>query len=266
MREEALSHAFLGLPAYGENSRLAAGDLDDAPAHALPQRLCSCGNDMVCGWAGALAGADGINIVSGRGSIATAGLRAATPAAGAGASCWSDERLFLTGWRVRVCNCSPRMSDGRSPRGSLYEYVRRHFSTALVTSISALPSTASWRRSAASSRSSPDSSSPLPRRGTRPRSRSWRAPRGTRGHRRCRAPPTADPRRSTYPGVLLGGHVSTGKRPARAVRVGTAAAVRPVSVRRGVVAAGCGRGRAGRQTERNSLSAAGLEALARAKK
>ena len=29
-----------------------------------------CGNDMVCGWAGALGGSDGINIVAGTGSIA----------------------------------------------------------------------------------------------------------------------------------------------------------------------------------------------------
>src|SRR5262249_58103976 len=64
-----VTFAFLGLPAYGEDRGVQA-KLDDAPAAALPRGSYRCGNDMVCGWAGALAGADGINIVAGTGSIA----------------------------------------------------------------------------------------------------------------------------------------------------------------------------------------------------
>ncbi|HEY6825153.1 MAG TPA: BadF/BadG/BcrA/BcrD ATPase family protein, partial [Steroidobacteraceae bacterium] len=69
MAPSALTFAFLGLPAYGEDRSLQAR-LDAAPAAALPSGRYRCGNDMVCGWAGALAGADGINIVAGTGSIA----------------------------------------------------------------------------------------------------------------------------------------------------------------------------------------------------
>ena len=64
-----LSFAFLGLPAYGEDSALLA-TLDTAPSSILPTGCYRCGNDMVCGWAGALAGADGISVVASTGSIA----------------------------------------------------------------------------------------------------------------------------------------------------------------------------------------------------
>ena len=64
-----LTSAFLGLPAYGEDGALQA-TLDAAPAAALPSGRYRCGNDMVCGWAGALAGEEGINIAVGTGSIA----------------------------------------------------------------------------------------------------------------------------------------------------------------------------------------------------
>lgn len=126
VREEALSHAFLGLPAYGEDSSLLP-DLDDAPAHALPHRRYSCGNDMVCGWAGALAGADGINIVSGTGSIAYGEFAGRNARGGGWGELFSDEGSSY--WLAREgLQLFSRMSDGRSPRGSLYEYVRRHFS------------------------------------------------------------------------------------------------------------------------------------------
>ena len=71
-----LTCAFLGLPAYGEDRELEA-TLDAAPASALPGGRYRCGNDMVCGWAGALAGAEGINIAAGTGSIGIAAAAAA---------------------------------------------------------------------------------------------------------------------------------------------------------------------------------------------
>jgi N-acetylglucosamine kinase-like BadF-type ATPase len=125
VREEALSHAFLGLPAYGEDSRLLP-DLDDAPVQALPHRRYSCGNDMVCGWAGALAGADGINIVSGTGSIAYGEFAGGNARAGGWGELFSDEGSSY--WLAREgLRLFSRMSDGRSPRGPLYGHVRRHF-------------------------------------------------------------------------------------------------------------------------------------------
>jgi N-acetylglucosamine kinase-like BadF-type ATPase len=126
VREEAVSYAFLGLPAYGEDSSLLP-DLNDAPADALPHRRYSCGNDMVCGWAGALAGADGINIVSGTGSIAYGEFAGHNARAGGWGELFSDEGSSY--WLAREgLQLFSRMSDGRSPRDSLYEHVRRHFS------------------------------------------------------------------------------------------------------------------------------------------
>jgi N-acetylglucosamine kinase-like BadF-type ATPase len=60
--------AFFGIPGYGE----ASGDieqLDAVPRGVLGHDRYSCNNDMVCGWAGSLAGEDGINVISGTGSM-----------------------------------------------------------------------------------------------------------------------------------------------------------------------------------------------------
>ena len=60
--------AFFGIPGYGE----ASGDieeLDAVPGRVLGHDRYSCDNDMVCGWAGSLAGEDGINVISGTGSM-----------------------------------------------------------------------------------------------------------------------------------------------------------------------------------------------------
>ena len=73
-----------GLPAYGEDSH-ATAQLRQFPAAILGHDRYACDNDMVCGWAGSLACADGINIVAGTGSIANRARgrrpnqRAATP-------------------------------------------------------------------------------------------------------------------------------------------------------------------------------------------
>lgn len=125
VREEDLSHAFLGLPAYGEDSGLLPA-LDAAAAPALPHGRYRCGNDMVCGWAGALGGADGINIVSGTGSIAYGEYAGRNARAGGWGELFSDEGSAY--WLAREgLRLFSRMSDGRSPRGQLYEQVRRHF-------------------------------------------------------------------------------------------------------------------------------------------
>lgn len=125
VREKDLSYAFLGLPAYGEDSKLLPA-LDAAPAQALPHGRYRCDNDMVCGWAGALAGADGINIVSGTGSIAYGEFAGRNARAGGWGELFSDEGSSY--WLAREgLRLFSRMSDGRMPRGPLYEHVRRHF-------------------------------------------------------------------------------------------------------------------------------------------
>ena len=120
-----LTYAFAGLPAYGEDARILAA-LDAAPADALPHGRYRCGNDMVCGWAGALAGADGINIVAGTGSIAYGEFEGRAARAGGWGELFSDEGSAY--WFAREgLRLFSRMSDGRSPRGPLYQSVREHF-------------------------------------------------------------------------------------------------------------------------------------------
>ncbi len=123
--EEQLTYAFLGLPAYGED-RAVVAQLDAAPAGGLPHRRYRCDNDMVCGWAGALAGEDGINIVAGTGSIAYGEFRGRSARCGGWGELFSDEGSAY--WLAREgLRLFSRMSDGRTPRGPLYEAVRRHF-------------------------------------------------------------------------------------------------------------------------------------------
>ena len=120
-----LTYAFLGLPAYGEDRALQAR-LDAAPAGALPSRRYRCGNDMVCGWAGALAAAEGINIAAGTGSIAYGEYAGRSARAGGWGELFSDEGSAH--WLAREgLRLFSRMSDGRAPRGALYGIVRRHF-------------------------------------------------------------------------------------------------------------------------------------------
>jgi N-acetylglucosamine kinase-like BadF-type ATPase len=120
-----LTFAFLGLPAYGEDCSLVPV-LDAAPSSALPAGRYRCGNDMMCGWAGALAGEDGINIVAGTGSIAYGEYRGRSARSGGWGELFSDEGSAH--WLAREgLRLFSRMSDGRTPRGPLYECVRRHF-------------------------------------------------------------------------------------------------------------------------------------------
>jgi len=121
----ALGFAFIGLPAYGEDSRIQES-LDAIAAPALPQARFRCGNDMVCGWAGALAGGDGINIVAGTGSIAYGEFAGRRARAGGWGELFSDEGSAY--WVAREgLRLFSRMSDGRTERGPLHELIRAQF-------------------------------------------------------------------------------------------------------------------------------------------
>ena len=121
----SVAYAFLGLPAYGEDRSLTA-QLDAAPTEALPHGRYRCGNDMVCAWAGALAGAQGINVVAGTGSIAYGEYAGRSARAGGWGELFGDEGSAY--WLAREgLRLFSRMSDGRAHRGALYEGVRRHF-------------------------------------------------------------------------------------------------------------------------------------------
>ncbi len=121
-----LSYTFFGLPAYGEDSRLLP-TLDAIAAPTLPSGRFRCGNDMVCGWSGALAGDDGISVVAGTGSIAYGEYQGRTARAGGWGELFGDEGSAYWIAREGLAMFS-RMSDGREPRGALYELVRKQFS------------------------------------------------------------------------------------------------------------------------------------------
>ena len=121
----SVTFAFLGLPAYGEDSRLLP-TLDSAASPILAPSRYRCGNDALCGWAGALAGEDGINVIAGTGSMAYGEFAGRTARAGGWGELFSDEGSAY--WVAREgLRLFARMSDGRAPRGFLREAVRRHF-------------------------------------------------------------------------------------------------------------------------------------------
>ena len=121
-----LDFAFFGLPAYGEDSRLLPV-LDAIASPVLRAERYRCGNDMVCGWAGALACEDGINVVCGTGSIAYGEYCGRAARAGGWGELFGDEGSAYWIAREGLALFS-RMSDGRVPRGALYDILRRHFS------------------------------------------------------------------------------------------------------------------------------------------
>lgn len=120
-----LEYAFLGLPAYGED-RAMLTRLDGIAADLLPHGRYRCGNDVVGGWAGALAASDGINIVAGTGSIAYGEFEGRGARAGGWGELFSDEGSAY--WIAREgLTLFSRMSDGRAPKAALYELIREHF-------------------------------------------------------------------------------------------------------------------------------------------
>jgi N-acetylglucosamine kinase-like BadF-type ATPase len=122
---ERIAHAFFGIPAYGEASE-AQALLDAMPEALLGHRHYRCGNDMVCAWAGSLAGEDGINIVAGTGSIGYGERRGRAARAGGWGEVFGDEGSAY--WiAVQGLNVFTRMSDGRLPKGALYARFRDSF-------------------------------------------------------------------------------------------------------------------------------------------
>jgi N-acetylglucosamine kinase-like BadF-type ATPase len=123
MRAQDVDFAFFGLPAYGEDTALV-GALDRAPGHSLPSGAYSCGNDMICGWAGSLLCRDGISIVAGTGSICYGERGGAVARSGGWGELFSDEGSAY--WiACQGLNLFSRMSDGRAGRGPLYDIVRQ---------------------------------------------------------------------------------------------------------------------------------------------
>ena len=119
---DQISYAFFGLPGYGETSGDVSA-LDAAPWAALGHDRYRCDNDMVCGWAGSLGARDGINVISGTGSMTYGERAGARVRVGGWGELFGDEGSAH--WiAVRGLNAATRMSDGRVPRGPLLEILR----------------------------------------------------------------------------------------------------------------------------------------------
>ncbi|MGQ3053714.1 MAG: N-acetylglucosamine kinase, partial [Roseateles sp.] len=123
VRASDVGHAFAGLPAHGEDSALLTA-FDSLLQDVVPRS--TVGNDMVCSWAGSLAGADGISLVAGTGSIAYGEWM------GRGARCGGWGEVFgdegSAHWLAReVLALFSRMADCRAEPGPLLGLVREHF-------------------------------------------------------------------------------------------------------------------------------------------
>lgn len=119
-----LDYAFFGLPGYGESSR-EVPELDAIPRGVLAHERYMVDNDMVCGWAGSLGAGDGINVISGTGSM-TYGEHAGRAArVGGWGELFGDEGSAY--WiAARGLAAFSRMSDGRLPAGPLLDVLRTH--------------------------------------------------------------------------------------------------------------------------------------------
>ena len=119
---DEITYAFVGFPGYGE----ASADtpmLDAIPEQVFGHKRYSCGNDMICGWAGSLGAADGINVVSGTGSMAYGERNGVGVRTGGWGEAFGDEGsgywIGVQGLRV-----FSQMSDGRKPPGPLLDAFR----------------------------------------------------------------------------------------------------------------------------------------------
>ncbi|MGI5148737.1 N-acetylglucosamine kinase [Plantactinospora sp. CA-294935] len=119
-----IEFAFFGIPTYGEVSDDVAV-LDAAPREVLGHDRYRVDNDMVCGWSGSLGATDGINVISGTGSM-TYGERAGRGLrVGGWSELFGDEGSAY--WiAIRGLQAFTRMSDGRQPAGPLLDVLRDH--------------------------------------------------------------------------------------------------------------------------------------------
>jgi N-acetylglucosamine kinase-like BadF-type ATPase len=114
----AIEGAFFGLPAYGEASA-DLPELDAIPAEVLGHHRYRCDNDMVCGWAGSLALAAGVNVVSGTGSMSYGEHGGLTARVGGWGELFGDEgSAYWLG--IRGLRAWTQMTDGREPVGALH--------------------------------------------------------------------------------------------------------------------------------------------------
>ena len=120
---DAFAGAWVGLPAFGEDSRVQAR-LEALPGEAFPGIPVGRGNDLECSHAGALGGADGISLVAGTGSMTWGRWQGRAVRCGGWGEVFGDEGSAYWIAREGLALFS-RMSDGRAERGPLHELLRR---------------------------------------------------------------------------------------------------------------------------------------------
>ncbi|UBQ02781.1 N-acetylglucosamine kinase [Curtobacterium sp. TXMA1] len=117
-----ITSAYFGIPGHGESSP-DTPVLDALPAAVLGHDRYSCGNDMIGGWAGSLAGRDGVNVIAGTGSMAYGERGGSAHRVGGWSEVFGDEGSAY--WvAVQGLNAFSRMADGRLPRGPLHALLR----------------------------------------------------------------------------------------------------------------------------------------------
>ena len=100
-------------------------ELDLLPSAIIDQSKYACNNDTVCGWAGSLACADGINIVSGTGSISYGQNKGTSARCGGWGELFGDEGSGY--WISREgLNVFTKMADGRLEISILHQMLREH--------------------------------------------------------------------------------------------------------------------------------------------
>jgi N-acetylglucosamine kinase-like BadF-type ATPase len=103
--------------------------LASLPALALPGVVVGRGNDMLCSWAGSLAGADGISLIAGTGSMTYGEFEGRGARIGGWGELFGDEGSAHWIAREGLALFS-RMSDGRAARGPLHALVRERLALA----------------------------------------------------------------------------------------------------------------------------------------
>lgn len=127
VEQSSISGVCFGMPCYGENIE------DDLRASehirdALGPLPFTFENDVAAAWAGSLAFVSGIVILAGTGSMALGrDIQGVIKRVGGWSEFFSDEG---SGYWLgkRTLELFAKQSDGRLPRGRLYDVVREHFS------------------------------------------------------------------------------------------------------------------------------------------